>query len=239
MYLTIDIGNTSIKYALWQPAGGIAMRGIGIDSLTRDCADKGITHCIIATVADSSPVTSVLAYLGIAYQILDSHTALPIAIDYHSPDTLGADRIAAAVAAHALAFSQSMLVITAGTCITYTLVQRGRLIGGGICPGIKMRFKALHDYTHALPLIDWQLDDDSTDTLVGLTTSASIRSGVLLGVLHEVQGTIDDYMTRYDGLSCYMTGGDMPFLVKHLKNNIFARPDMVLEGLYHILHYHV
>ena len=102
-----------------------------------------------------------------------------------------------------------------------------------------MRFQALNHYTAKLPLIDWSAYQDSAyEWLIGADSEGSILSGVLNGVLQEIDGTIEQYRRRYSGLRVAVTGGDMPFLVKNLKNDIFARPDMVLEGLNYILLHH-
>jgi type III pantothenate kinase len=149
---------------------------------------------------------------------------------------LGADRLTLAVAAHHLYGSSPVLVIGAGTCITYDFIEGGSYYGGAISPGITMRFRALHHYTARLPEIDWtSYSRDVFDYLTGTDSQGSILSGVLNGTLKEIDGTIEAYRHRYSGLKVAVTGGDMDFLVKNLKNDIFARPDMVLEGLNYIL----
>jgi type III pantothenate kinase len=99
-----------------------------------------------------------------------------------------------------------------------------------------MRFQALHHYTSRLPEVDWsEYKHERYDVITGTDSRGSILTGVLRGVLNEIDGTIDEYKRRYSGLRVAVTGGDMDFLVKNLKNDIFARPDMVLEGLNYIL----
>jgi type III pantothenate kinase len=130
-------------------------------------------------------------------------------------------------------------VIGAGTCITYDFADQGGYYGGAISPGITMRFRALNHYTARLPYVDWAAHQDRAyEELTGADSESAILSGVLNGILHEIDGTIEQYRARYSGLRVAVTGGDMAFLVKNLKNDIFARPDMVLEGLNYILLHH-
>ena len=240
MHLAIDIGNSSLKFALFDNEK-LSERGIGIQPLSAilDHRASTISKAIMASVADSGPVTDLLRKFNIPLSTLSHQTKLPIGIDYKTPETLGSDRITLAVAADRIFQGAPALVIGAGTCITYDLVHDRAYYGGAISPGITMRFQALHHYTARLPRIDWTSYQDSTyDGLTGADTHDSILSGVLNGVTLEIDGTIEQYRRRYSGLRVAVTGGDMGFLVKNLKNDIFARPDMVLEGLNYILLHH-
>jgi type III pantothenate kinase len=240
MYLAIDIGNTALKFALFD-AEALIEKGIGIDSLASVLHHHTgqISRAIMASVADSVAAIAMIRKFNIPLTILTHQTPLPIRNLYQTPETLGTDRLTLAVAADRIFGGAPALVIGAGTCITYNFIHEGAYIGGAISPGITMRFQSLHHYTARLPLIDWTAYQDRTyDTLVGLDSAQSIVSGVLNGVLREIDGTIDQYRLRYSGLRVAVTGGDMPFLVKNLKNDIFARPDMVLEGLNYILLHH-
>ena len=239
MQLAIDIGNSVLKFALYDGTA-IQHRGASIGELETALSHSAdnVTHCMIASVTDHQPVAILLKKHNVNFSLLSFHTHLPIANLYGSPDTLGMDRITLAVAGHHLSEGTPVLVIGAGTCITYDFVDGGGYHGGAISTGITMRFRALQHFTSRLPLIDWSEYRDSTfNILTGTDSQQSILTGVLRGVIHEIDGTIDDYKRRYSGLRVMVTGGDMAFLVKNLKNDIFARPDMVLEGLnYIILH---
>jgi type III pantothenate kinase len=240
MQLAIDIGNSALKYALFDDLRIVA-QGTGKDDLT-GCIDKhrtAISRAIMSSVADSIAVIELIRKFNIPLTILSHETKLPILNLYKTPLTLGSDRITLAVAADRMYDSAPALVIGAGTCITYNFTDQGSFIGGAISPGITMRFQSLQHYTDQLPYVDWAPHRDIVfDGLIGADSDGSILSGVLNGVLQEINGTIDQYRQRYSGLRVAVTGGDMPFLVKNLKNDIFARPDMVLEGLNYILLHH-
>jgi type III pantothenate kinase len=237
MQLVIDIGNSSLKFGLFDK-GQMTMHGTGIEAMQNELepAAKSISRCMISSVADHDAVAQLLKKLNIPYSVLAADTQLPIQNLYQSPQTLGADRITLAVAGSSIWGDAPALVIGAGTCITYNFIDQDGYHGGAISPGITMRFQALHHYTSRLPEVDWsEYKHERYDVITGTDSRGSILTGVLRGVLNEIDGTIDEYKRRYSGLRVAVTGGDMDFLVKNLKNDIFARPDMVLEGLNYIL----
>ena len=161
-------------------------------------------------------------------------TSIPINNNYSTPETLGEDRLAAVVAANYLFPKNNCLVIQAGTCITFEFIdQQKNYLGGAISPGIDMRLKALDTFTAKLPLIERKENID----LIGTTTKSSILSGVMNGILEEVEGIITRYQNLYPGLMVVLSGGDMNYFDKRLKNNIFALPNIVLTGLNIILDY--
>jgi len=166
---------------------------------------------------------------------LDEHTPIPLKNLYQTPETLGKDRLAAVVATNQLFKNQNALVINAGTCITYDLVNHtNEYTGGAISPGINIRFKALHTFTDKLPLIENRMPPE----MVGKTTEECIRSGVLNGVLAEMDGMIDFFRSHYTDLKIILSGGDAKYFDNRLKNSTFARPNIVLTGLNIILdHY--
>ena len=240
MHLAIDIGNSSLKFALFDNEK-ISEHGIGIEALSAlvEHKVKSISHAMMASVADNGAVTDLLRKFNIPPSLLSQQTKLPIRNLYKTPETLGTDRVALAVAADRIFQGAPALVIGAGTCITYNFIDQRCFHGGAISPGITMRFQAMNHYTARLPYIDWSPYQHSTyEGLTGADTQDSMVSGVLNGVIHEIDGTIEQYRHRYSGLRVAVTGGDMGFLVKNLKNDIFARPDMVLEGLNYILLHH-
>ena len=240
MHLAIDIGNSALKFAVFDRED-ISVKGSGIEELTAYVNSNPtlVTQAIMASVADSAATIDLLRKFNIPLIVLSPQTKLPIQNLYKTPETLGSDRVALAVAADRLFSGGPALVIGAGTCITYNFIDQGSFHGGAISPGITMRFQALNHYTAKLPYIDWIPYQNSVyEELTGTDSQGSILSGVLNGVLQEIEGTIEQYRRRYSGLRVAVTGGDMPFLVKNLKNDIFARPDMVLEGLNDILLHH-
>ena len=168
-------------------------------------------------------------------QFLPIHTgmALPIAHRYRSPATLGIDRIVGVIGALALVGKGPVLVIDAGTAITYDVADaEGVYLGGSISPGLQMRFRALHAFTARLPLVAPVADPP----LTGDTTETAIQAGVIEGLRAEVAGIIARYRDRYgEALPVFLTGGDLPYFENQAKSLNFADPDLILKGISHIL----
>ena len=240
MNLAIDIGNTLVKLAVFENGKMTSLEIL--EELTLPALElfeeshPGIASAILASVKDFPPEIQV--YLRENHSFIEFNSLMPVPISslYASPATLGADRLASAVAAHALMPSQNILVVNAGTAITYDLVtDAGVHLGGAISPGLIMRFRALHTFTGRLPL----LDEINDAPLTGKSTTESILSGVLNGTLAEVDGMIERYSLIYPGLKTVLSGGDNNYFDKRLKNKTFAIPNLVLTGLNNILDYNL
>lgn len=167
---------------------------------------------------------------------LTPHTPLPIFKNYDTPQTLGADRIAAAAGANFLFPEEDLVVIDMGTCITYDVIDRNATFQGGlISPGVRMRFNAMHTFTKRLPLFEPEKDPE----LIGKSTRQAMQSGVMNGTLAEIEGIIERYRHKYPSLRVVLCGGDAAFFESNLKPPIFAVPELVLIGLNRILTYNV
>lgn len=174
--------------------------------------------------------------LPVPVMTLAPETLLPIKKHYDTPQTLGADRIAAAAGANFLYPSENVVVIDMGTCITYDLIDREATFQGGlISPGMKMRFRAMHTFTKRLPLIE----PEENPALIGKSTRDAMLSGVMNGLLAEIDGIIERYRHSYPDLRVVLCGGDAPLFESRLKPAIFAVPELVLIGLNRILTYNV
>ena len=236
MKLVADFGNTLQKIARFRGEERVdtaVFEKISAEQLIQYMLDKGpFSAGILSSVIPvSENIRKVFGQLP-AFLELDHHTPVPVKIEYKTPETLGRDRIALVVAASAMYPGQNTLVIDAGSCITYDLVTAdGTYPGGSISPGIAMRLKALHTFTGKLPLVQQQ----DFNGLLGPTTTTSILSGVINGVSEEISGVINRYRAAYAGLEVILTGGDHEFLLNYLKNDIFAVPEFVLQGLNKIL----
>jgi len=236
MNLVIDVGNSFAKASVFEKDRIIFTeqhadfdRAMAENLLVRF---PGIRSCIIGSVRDLPDDIGEWfpAYLHLL--IPGPYTKYPVQHRYRTFNTLGIDRIAAVVAASHLFPAKDVLVIEAGTCITYDLIDAGGTYqGGSISPGIRLRFKALHTFTDKLPLIQAIAEAP----LTGDTTEASIQSGVINGVKAEVEGIMARYLDRYENLTIILSGGDSHYFDKMLKNNIFAVPNIVLTGLNLIL----
>ncbi|MDB5284469.1 MAG: coaX [Bacteroidota bacterium] len=236
MNLSIDIGNTQIKFGLFiKDELKEVLQGGDIEQLLDKCKIK---NAIISKTGSNDEIEYKLKQRKINTLFLSQSLKLPIKIEYKTPETLGADRIAGSVGAKSLFPENNVLKIDFGTCITYDFINKeNQYPGGAISPGMMMRFKALHNYTAKLPLIDPM--QFASFELTGTDTATSILSGVINGIKEEATGIINQYETRFGSLKVVATGGDAGLFVTLLKSEIFARPYLVLEGLNRILNYNL
>ena len=170
------------------------------------------------------------------FSLLDVHIILsvPVANAYHTPETLGRDRLAAAVGATVLYPGRNVLIVDFGTAVTIDLVTADNTFRGGcISPGMKTRFRALHDYTACLPLCG----PTESGELQGLTTEEAIRLGVMNSLTFEIEGYMARMEKKIDDLCVIFTGGDAKYFAKRIKNTIFANCNLVFCGLDRILEY--
>ena len=199
------------------------------------CARYPIRQGIVATVIDlNEQVLADLATLPFPLLRLNHQTPLPVVNLYETPETLGYDRMAAVVGANEQFPDKDILVVDAGTCITYEFIDsRGRYHGGNISPGMQMRFKALHQFTGRLPLVG----SDGRKLPMGRDTETAIRAGVLKGIEYEISGYIESMKHKYPELLVFLTGGDEFSFETNVKSIIFADRFLVLKGLNRILNY--
>jgi len=223
-----------MKYALFND-GELSMT---------DVLDNDETESVIALIQKYNPDKSILSSVikhnpeiesllneKTIFHKLSHSTVLPFTVPVGKPETMGADRLALAAAAVHYFPAKNNLVVGLGTAITYNFInQYNQFLGGGISPGVEMRFRSLHEYTALLPLVkkDWNFP------LVGYDTRTNILSGVVLGMIKEIDGTISSYLERYGNFNVVLTGGDSGFFARHLKNKIFADPEFLFKGLYAI-----
>ncbi len=239
MNLIIDIGNSSCKSALFE-SGVIKKFHKGsntlIETLEEWCNTHTIEKAIVSSVIEiPTPIAGQLETLPCPYIHFNTQTKLPIKILYKTPHTLGADRIAAVVGAQGEAPHKDILVIDAGSAITYDLLDaQGNYIGGNIAPGVRMRLASLHEHTGKLPLVP---PEGETPTM-GHDTETAIRSGVINGIKYEIEGYISEISKKYPSLLIFLTGGDEKMLINNIKNRIFADEFLVLKGLNRILTNH-
>jgi len=239
MNLIIDVGNSSVKSAVFQESKVLRFYSFLIENFFEKFQEIKKDYPQIAfsmlssVVKDTSELEKILEKETRLY-VLNQNTKLPFKNNYASPQTLGKDRLAL-VAAGSLNFqNENVLIIDAGTCITFDFKNAANeYLGGAISPGLQMRLKALQHFTSKLPLVT--LSENAP--LIGDSTQNSILSGVLNGVSAELDGIIDRYKTDYKYLTVILTGGDTQILSKRVKNSIFANPNFLLEGLNYILEF--
>jgi type III pantothenate kinase len=236
MELVLDFGNTNKKLALFRNGKLrklVAFPGISLAIVKEFLRENpGIDRAILSSVVEHP--SSIERFLGcrMPLVILDENTPIPVTNRYLSPHTLGKDRLAAAVGGFSLYPGKDVLVINTGTCITYDFVSRDKeYLGGAISPGMEMRFRALHTFTGKLPLISRKKDY----ALIGKDTPEAILSGVVNGMIGEIEHVAGQYQALYPDLVIILSGGDMKYFEKRLKIGIFAVPNIVIHGLYQIL----
>ncbi|HTF04111.1 MAG TPA: type III pantothenate kinase [Bacteroidia bacterium] len=237
--LVIDIGNHSMKAYVF------------VDSKitqheTYEGHDWRLLEPFIAAASYDACIVSTVVRLDVAFTaflarceiiiFLSASTPMPMKLEYVTRETLGPDRLAAALGGWQLSGEGNVLVIVAGTCITYNLIDSsGTFRGGAISPGLHMRLRAMHEFTGKLPMVS----AEGEYPLIGNSTETSMRSGARNGMIQETKGMIEACKTQYPALKVIVSGGDGGFLAEALKNGIFARPDLVAEGLNTILNYNV
>lgn len=237
MNLTIDIGNTVAKMAVIE--NGQVVDTFRVDELkTSDIASifenfPTIDAAIMVSSKCYNPqIESYVRSKVRRFVNFDYKVKVPIKNLYKTPETLGADRLAAAVGALTLYPQQNVLIVDFGTAITIDMVSdKGEFMGGNISAGARTRLRALHEYTGRLPLCSLA---DQTE-LLGTTSVSAVESGVIQGIVYEIQGYIRDLSLKYNDLRIIFTGGDGNFFAKRFKNPIFATYDLVAYGLNRIL----
>lgn len=244
--VAIDIGNTRIKVGCYQGNLLMAHRIYDHETFPGDLAEElealggsEPKYIGVANVGVKSAGKAVLQFVetvqNAIFHSITWDSPLPIRLQYSTPETLGMDRVVGVIGAAVHTAGAPTLSIDAGTAITYDfLTADGTFLGGGISPGMRMRFRALDEFTAALPLVtaegDLQLVGDSTET--------AIRSGVVNGLLAEVDGLVERYRAEFGPeVQAVLTGGDAEFLGNHLKNINFVDPQILLVGINRVLNY--
>ena len=238
MNLIIDVGNTNIKLAVFNQDDKLIDKQVvkvkylksSIKNVVKEYAS--IKNVILSSVGKLE--ASDLDYIESNFNtlILDFKTKLPFNNLYKTPKTLGVDRIALVCASVKQYRDNNVLIIDAGTCITYDFITSDNdYMGGAISPGIRVRYQSLNNLTANLPLLDTKMPKN----IIGNSTKNSIHSGVINGVFYEIDGVISEYKLEYEDLTVILTGGDAKFLSKQLKSSIFANSNFLLEGLNFIL----
>jgi type III pantothenate kinase len=232
--LCFDFGNTRRKAAIF--------RNGEIDKVIvmEDDSNESVQTMIDTYRPDKSILSSVIEHNAGMEELLAKYskfhklshlTKLPFTTPVGKPQTIGADRLALVAATVYFYPKKNNLVIALGSCITYNFINKyHEFVGGGISPGMEMRLKSLNHFTAKLPLVQ----ADSNVPLMGYDTASNILSGVVLGMAKEIDGFVEAYAEKYGNFNVLLTGGDLVHLASHLKNKIFADPDLIFKGLYAI-----
>jgi type III pantothenate kinase len=239
--LVIDIGNTRMKIGLFvndQLDGVLSFSNQSVSHVAHLIETSGAIRGVMSSVTEVNKSLYDLLNTELDMLEINHHTKVPIAVDYETPNTLGMDRLANAVAAAKLYPETNVLTIDFGTCVKYDVVdENGIYRGGAIAPGLPMRFKAMHDMTGKLPHIKhWNKKDT---VWPGKSTQGCMVAGVIQGIQAEMAQYITTASDVYGNLTVISTGGDFSFFEKAFKNIIFAHPYLTLQGLHEILKYNM
>jgi type III pantothenate kinase len=237
MNVVVDSGNTFSKVGWFRGEKLIRYtKGLGFEELVQAIRADVPQNVFFSSVGMQPQEFKDALDLPVNVWNLSPETRLPIFKNYDTPETLGADRIAASVGANFLYPNEDVVVVDMGTCITYDLIDRTATFQGGlISPGVRMRFNAMHSFTKRLPLVD----PEKEPVLIGKSTRQAMQSGVMNGVLAEMEGIIEKYRHKSPDLRVVLCGGDVAFFESSLKPPIFVVPELVLIGLNRILTYNV
>lgn len=243
MNLCIDQGNSRTKVALFKQDGRI-VKNLLYKSFTSVDVERlfslyPIRNSIVSSVANmDAAVVNTLNRLSEHFVLFDYKTPLPMANCYETPETLGQDRIASAIGAAYLCPDKNLLIVDAGSAITYDFVSAEQFfLGGNIAPGIKMRLTALNQMTKKLPLVE--VEQNALTPLFGKNTREAIATGVVRGVVFEVKGYMRALSEQETQFEAFVTGGHAPYILNGVKEGMRHEPHLVLIGLNRILEYNI
>ncbi|PKB17108.1 type III pantothenate kinase [Flavobacterium sp. 5] len=241
MILAIDVGNTRIKSAVFE--GTTILESfvflkteleINIQNILKKY--KKIYHLVVSSVSDIEKQSFSNFESRVNIHFVSRNDSFPFVNRYKTPNTLGVDRMVLATGATLQFPNQNRLVIDAGTCVTYDFIdESNNYLGGAISPGLQLRYSALHNFTAKLPLLELE----NPEYFIGKSTSESLHSGVVNGLVYEIDGFIEEYKALHPNFIIILTGGDAVFLAKRLKNTIFANSNFLLESLNQIFQYKI
>ncbi len=241
MNLCIDQGNSKTKVALFREDGKLVKsfiyRSFHSTDVERLFSLYPIADSIISSVANIEPaVVNSLNRLSKTFILFDHNTPVPIRNNYDTPQTLGQDRLAAAVGAFCLFPDQNLLIIDAGSAITYDFLSAdGVYMGGNIAPGVKMRLTVLRQMTKKLPQVE--VDENQLIPLFGKNTNDAIAAGVIRGIVFEVKGYMRTLSEHVDSFTTVIAGGSAPYIINNLQQKVEYQKHLVLIGLNRILEF--
>lgn len=235
MNLIIDEGNTRIKYAIFNGAEIVEIlpdSDFSFKQVQLLLDRHQIKRCIASSTRNNKSHFESISGLFETYLFMDHSVNLPVTNRYETPETLGKDRLAGAIGGFTFNKNADVLVIDAGTALTFDYVDaEGAYLGGTISPGLTMRLRSLNHFTSKLPLVDATFSDSA----IGKTTTEAIQQGVFNGIKHEIEGVCEQFYNKYPHGKVFLTGGDAVFFEKKVKSTIFVNSNLVLIGLNSIL----
>lgn len=239
MILTIDVGNTNVKVAVFKQFNLVDKFVFQKNNFQNNFQiifkkHPNHTKAVLSSVSMLDEKDSVWLKNQIEVIEITADSVFPFKNEYATPNTLGIDRRVLASGAVLQYPNQNVLIIDAGTCITYDFItNKKEYLGGAISPGLRLRYHTLHDYTAKLPL----LENNLPDNFIGNSTDQSIHSGVVNGLCYEIEGFISEFSVKNEQFTIILTGGDAIFLANRLKSTIFADENFLLKSLHQLYTY--
>lgn len=249
MLLTFDIGNSAVKGALFDGAELVHVFSVAPPtevspeqaiehwetSFTSHLSDVPIDRIGLVSVVPqrTQAVTAALETLTDAsITAIRPDMALPFTLAYETPETLGADRLAAAAAGwvqYGQAESRSVLVLDVGTAVNFEVIHRDSIYqGGAIGAGPALLREALRGGTAQLPKVPLTVPNSP----VGRSTQTALQSGIMWGLVDAVRGMTKRLSQSLpDDPLLVLTGGWCSLLAEHLESVDHRAPHLVLEGV--------
>ncbi|MBC7933880.1 MAG: type III pantothenate kinase [Rhizobacter sp.] len=230
--LCFDFGNTRLKVAVFKEDEFIEEIYLPDDTdetIQSLLKDTNPDHSILSSVINHNEGIEKILAAQTVFHKLSHLTKINFTTPVGKPETIGADRLALMAAAAHFYPNQNSLVIGLGSCITYNFInQYHQFLGGAISPGMDMRFKSMHNFTAKLPLVtaDWNFP------LIGYDTKTNLQSGVIVGIINEIEGFIEKYGQKFGNFNVVLTGGNSAYFASQLKYRIFADHNFLFKGLY-------
>jgi type III pantothenate kinase len=241
MILTIDVGNSRIKSAVFENNTLIEASVFSNENFQTEIENilnknQKIMVLVVASVGKLEKQAFESFSNRVKVYFISRESSFPFQNKYATPSTLGIDRMVLSAGAVLQFPKKNRLIVDAGTCVTYDFVdENNNYQGGAISPGIRLRYEAMHNYTANLPL----LSIEEPENIIGNSTNESLHSGVINGLTFEIEGYIDSLMSKNENFIIILTGGDANFLAKRLKNTIFANSNFLLESLNNLYQYQI
>jgi type III pantothenate kinase len=232
--LCFDFGNTRKKVAVFNEDAihrVVVLQDDSVEAVQSLLDEYQPRKSILSSVIEHNVAIEELLAGKTKFHKLNHLTKLAFTTPVGKPEAIGADRLALCAAAVHYYPKKHNLVIGMGSCVTYNFINKyHEFLGGAISPGMEMRLKAMHHFTAKLPLVN----ADSNVPLIGYDTTTNLLTGAVLGLAKEIDGFVDAYKEKFGNFNVLLTGGDLVHLASHLKNKIFADPDLIFKGLYGI-----
>jgi len=244
MLLAIDIGNTTIGFAVIHKTGHI-VTVVTIDTDTKANKIKAVVAKILrAHVISRAVICSVVPKASKALEdilkknvpvdIIGRDMVVPIKNCYKNPKQVGQDRLVGAYGAMKI-YGRPLIVVDLGTAITFDVISsKGEYLGGAIVPGIRLSAESLFLKTALLPRIEIQ----APRQIIGKTTQESILSGLFYGYGSLCRGFIDLISQQMKVKpKVVMTGGHTRLMKKFVSPKIrIIDENLVFKGIYFLSH---